>query len=247
MLNTIRALLGPYAGLLQMETLTSRGRGGNALADMAQLAGVRFVQSAELGADTKLASRVMKYLVQGSGSEIKAALKYGNPQRIQETWKCFIDCNELPDLEDPDDKAFLDRAHLIQFKQSVPPEKIDKNLSFESESSGILTWAARGFLLREAEGLQKPPVVVADLKRWREISDSTAAFLRDCCTRDPQSSVPAQGLYMIYRRWCERSLKQPASLQTFARRIGRRCRKRKTNKGLFYTGLKLLEAMVQEV
>jgi hypothetical protein len=86
----------------------------NALADMAQLAGVRFVQSSELGTDTRLAARVMKYLVQGAGSEVKAALKYGNPQRIRETWKAFIDCNELPDLEDPDDTAFLDRVQHRQ-------------------------------------------------------------------------------------------------------------------------------------
>ena len=88
-LNAIREILGPYAGLLQADTLTARGSNSNALADRAQLAGMRFAQTAELGDDAKLASRILKYLAQGTGSEIKGTLKYGNPQKIKETWHFF--------------------------------------------------------------------------------------------------------------------------------------------------------------
>jgi putative DNA primase/helicase len=236
--------LGEYAGLLQIETLTSRTRGSNALADLAQLAGVRYVQSPELGADTALVTRVMKYLVQGSGSEIKAALKYGNPQRIKETWKAFIDCNDLPDLEDPDDTAFLDRVHPIRFHHSVSDEKMDKNLpaKLERERSGILAWMVRGFALRQTEGLTKHPTVLADLNRWREQSDNISAFVKDCCVGDA-GSVQARPLYEAYQDWCGRSLKQPVPPPVFARRMGRSYRKRKTEKGLFYEGLKLLQEL----
>ncbi len=168
-LNAIRRLLGPYAGLLQVETLTDCIRNSSALADMAQLSGIRFAQTSELGADMKLATRALKYLVQGSGSEIKATLKYANPVHIAETWKCLIDCNELPNLEDPDDAAFFTRVHLIRFRHSIPAESMDRDLAAKliAECPGILAWAVRGFARWQAEGLEKPATVVADLKHWR--------------------------------------------------------------------------------
>jgi putative DNA primase/helicase len=243
-LNAIRNLLGEYAGLLQVETLTSRNRSSNALADMAQLNGVRFVQTSELGADMKLAGRVMKYLVQGSGSEIKATLKYANPQRVKETWKTFIDCNELPDLEDPDDAAFLDRVHLIYFRRSISPEKMDRDLptKLEAEFAGILSWAVRGFALWQAEGLDKPHAVLANVNRWRQNSDNVAAFLRDRCASD-SGSIPAHALYTGYRAWCEQTLEQAVSPPLFAKRMGRRYRKRKTEKSLVYEGLRFLQEL----
>jgi putative DNA primase/helicase len=245
MLNAIRSLLGPYAGTLQVETLTARARNSSALADMAQLVGTRFVQTSELVTDMKLAGRVLKYLVQGSGSEIKATLKYANPERIRETWKTFIDCNALPDLEDPNDTAFLSRVHPIFFRNSVSPEKIDRNLpaKLTAELPGILSWAVRGFALWQVEGLQKPASVLADLDRWRQKSDSPSGFLKDCCTPDV-GSVAAQALYLSYRAWCEKTLTSPVPPQVFAGRIERHYRKRRSKKGLSYDGLRLLEDVV---
>jgi putative DNA primase/helicase len=244
-LNALRRLLGPYAGLLQVETLTARVRTSSALADMAQLAGIRLVQTSELAADMKLAARALKYLVQGSGSEIKATAKYANPVRIAETWKCIIDCNELPNLEDPDDEAFLSRAYLIRFRHSVPVESIDGDLAAKliAEFPGILAWAVRGFTRWQAEGLAKPATVVADLKRWRQGSNNIAAFCKDCCAHD-QGSVAAQTSYIRYRAWCEGTLNVAVSPQLFAKRMGRRYRKRRTKKGLFYEGLRLREEAV---
>jgi putative DNA primase/helicase len=239
-LNTIRRILGPYAGLLSAETLTSRTRGSNASADLAQLAGMRFAQTSEL--DSKLVARVMKSLVQGTGSEIKACLKYGNPVRVRESWKVFVDTNELPNLEDPDDTAFLDRVHPIRFRHSVSPEKMDKDLpaKLEVELPGILGWMAKGFARLQTEGLEKPATVIADLNQWQKKSDNVLVFVESCCAAADGSSVPAQSLYKRYQAWCTQSLKSPISPPFFSQRVGRHYRKQRTKKGLFYIGLRLV-------
>jgi putative DNA primase/helicase len=242
MLNTIRDLLGPYAGLVIADTLTG-GRSSNALADIAQLTGKRFVQASEIGKDSKLAQRITKYLVQGTGSEIKGALKYGNPSKLSETWKVFLDCNDLPDMEDPDDPAFIARAHPIHCPHTVPKEKQDKMLpeKLRVEFPGILAWLVRGSKRRQLEGLSKPEAVVADLARWRRQSNNVSHFLRDRCVASPEGCVAAHSLYETYEKWCLQSLKKSVSAPLFASRLARRgVRKERKKQGLFYLGLRLV-------
>src|SRR5262249_23011383 len=156
---------------------------------------------AELGDDTKLASRILKYLVQGTGSEIKGTLKYGNPQKIKETWHSFLDCNNLPELENPNDPALINRAHPIYFANTIPREKQDKQLpeKLKAEYSGILRWMVEGFSLWKKEGLEKPAGVEAALKRWREDSNSVAKFIYDCCVRaEREDSASFEPLRQAY-------------------------------------------------
>jgi putative DNA primase/helicase len=240
-LNAIRKVLGSsYAGLLLRETVTG-GRGSNVLADIAQMRGRRFIQVPEL--DAKLLQRMLKHLVQGTGAEIQAVRKYENPVSVPETWKLFFDCNDLPDMEDPDDWAFVYRAHPIYFSHRV--KNIDKDLPqiLESEGSGILNLMLEGWPRLQSEGLEKPPAVVAALDRWRRRSDNISAFLQSRCVSDsnPQSSIPAHVLYEAYCSWCERSLKKPVSRPIFAKRMTRRrYRKHRKTEGVFYIGLRIM-------
>jgi putative DNA primase/helicase len=240
-LNAIRKVLGPsYAGLLLRETVTG-GRGSNVLADMAQMRGRRFVQVPEL--DAKIMQRMLKHLVQGSGAEIQAVRKYENPVSLPETWKLFFDGNDLPDMDDPTDAAFVNRAHPIPFLHRV--KEIDRNLPqvLEGEGSGILNWMLEGWPRLQSEGLKKPQAVVAALDKWRRQSDNISVFLQSRCVSDsnPQSSTPAHVLYEAYCSWCEQSLKKPVSGPMFAKRMMRRgYRKYRKTEGVFYIGLRIM-------
>ena len=241
LLNTVRALLGDYATLLMVQTLTSHTRGSNALADLADLQRKRFAQTSELG-DEKLVQRVLKSCVQGAGSEIKAVRKYANPIRFREMAKICIDTNELPPLADPYDEAFLSRVHPFYFARSVPPEKVDRRLAekLKIERPGILAWLVQGFRRYRAEGLEKPPSVIDALNGWVANSDNVRRFIHEACLVDPRYSVQPQPFYEGYINWCKQSHEKAVSLSVFRQRLERlgfhRSRK---HQGRSYSGIKL--------
>jgi putative DNA primase/helicase len=241
LLSVMRGLLGDYATLLMIQTLTSHTRGSNALADLADLQGKRFAQTSELG-DEKLVQRVLKSCVQGAGSEIKAVRKYANPIRFRETAKIFIDTNGLPPLADPYDEAFLSRVHLFYFAKTVPPEKIDRKLfeKLKNESSGILAELVQAFRRYRVEGLPKPPTVIDALNAWVANSDNTRRFIREACLADPRYSVQPQPLYEGYVNWCKHSHERSLSLTVFCQRLERQgFRRSRKHKGRSYAGIKL--------
>jgi putative DNA primase/helicase len=241
LLSVIRGLLGDYATLLMVQTLTSHTRGSNALADLADLQGKRFAQTSELG-DEKLVQRVLKSCVQGAGSEIKAVRKYANPIRFRETAKIFIDTNDLPVMSDPYDEAFLSRVHLIYCAKSVPPEKIDRKLleKLTVEFPGILAWLVEGFRRYRAEGLQKPPSMVDAINGWVANSDNVRRFILEACLVDPRYSVQPEPFYKGYMAWCKHSHEMPVSLSVFCQRLARLgFRRSRRHKGRSYAGIRL--------
>jgi hypothetical protein len=95
MLAVFRELLGEYAGLLQVETLMTRQENSNTQADLADLRGLRFVQTSETEEGQRLAQGKLKRITQGMGT-IMAARKYENPVEFPETLKVWVDTKRRP-------------------------------------------------------------------------------------------------------------------------------------------------------
>jgi putative DNA primase/helicase len=242
LLGTFRKLMKEYSTLLLAQTLTTHSRGGDALADLADLRGVRFAQISEFGQDEHLAQKALKAIVQGAEGGTKARRKYANMIQFAETWKIWLDTNSLPKLADPYDPGIAVRLHPIHFAWNIPPDKIDKALSskLEAEFPGILNWLLEGFRLYMEHGLEKPPVVDASLAGWLLECDHIPRFIDQCCVLGERFSVELRPLFDAYQEWCEQSLEKPMAAPMFSRGMQHHGYKKDRNaKKRFYLGIKL--------
>jgi P4 family phage/plasmid primase-like protien len=181
LLSTIRSVLGEhYTALLQIDTLMSRPCDNNAMADLADLRGARFVMTSEPQEGQRLAEGRLKRITQGMG-HIKTARKYENPFHFPETHKLWIDCNQKPPVS-ARDEAIWNRLHPIPFEVTIQGQRIDRELQAKliAESEGILAWMVGGAVQWYSEGLGKPDAVVAAGRQWREEVDQEGASTGAC-------------------------------------------------------------------
>jgi putative DNA primase/helicase len=244
MLGVFRKLMAEYSTVLLAQTLTTHSRGGDALADLADLNGARFAQVSEFGQDERLAQKILKAIVQGAAGRTKARKKFANPIQFAETWKVWCDTNSLPRLADPYDPGIAVRLHPIHFTKSIPPERIDKSLGrkLEAEFAGILSWLVAGFRSYIQEGLNRPPSVEASLAAWIEECDHIPRFIDECCVPGPRFSVELRPLFTRYMKWCEEALERPMSPAMFSRGMQHYgYTKSRSATTRFYLGIKLAD------
>ena len=242
LLSTILTLVREYATLLQVDTLMVRQESNNTNADLADLRGVRFVQTSETEEGQRLAQGKLKRITQGMG-KIKATRKYENPIEFDETHKLWMDTNRKPRIKDTDDQATFNRLHPIPFTVRIPKEKIDRDLPEKllREAEGILAWAVEGAKLWHESGLRKPPEVDAAKEEWRAEMDQLGRFVEERCVVAETLQVSASVLYADYKRWGEESGERDILSNTaFGLKMPHRgFQKKDTNRGITYLGLAL--------
>jgi putative DNA primase/helicase len=247
LLATFRELIHEFAVVIQAATLMSRAQeSNNALADLADLRGARFVHTSECERDQRLSQSRLKAITQGSGSLIKATRKFENPITFPETHKLWLDTNDLPRIKEVDDQATFNRLHTIPFPKSIPKEKIDKTLGekLKAESEGILAWAVQGAQEYCKHGLGKPAKIADATENWRAQNDNIARFLEERCECGDAFSVAGSVLYGAYHYWCEQSGERfISSSQEFSQRLtDRGYTKSHGKKGTQYHGLRVKDA-----
>jgi putative DNA primase/helicase len=222
LLALIPRLLGPYAVLLQIESLMLRAQEtNNAQADLADLKGARFVMSSETEDGQRLAEGKLKRITQGTGS-IKTARKYEKPITFPESHKLWIDCNYLPVLRGSDEAVWR-RLQAIPFNVVIPPDEQDRQLSTKlfAEAEGILAWAIAGAREWSQHGLPMTPEVQQATREWKRDADQIGRFIENRCITLPTAQVPARSLYEAYQRWAEESGERFESEKKFAQRAPR--------------------------
>ena len=235
-------LLGPYAVLLQIESLIARPQeSNNAQADLADLNGARFVMTSETEEGQRLAEGKLKRITQGTG-RIKAARKFENPIEFNESHKLWLDCNFLPVLRGHD-KAIWRRLRTIPFNVVIPPEEQDRNLSAKllKEAEGILAWAVQGALDWQKYGLPETPEVDDVGRDWKCKADQIGRFMDNCCTTVRTARVSARALYAAYRKWAEEAGEKAEPENTFSDRMQERgFQKERKEQGVVYFGIGLV-------
>ncbi len=235
-------LLGPYAVLLQIESLMARQQEtNNAQADLADLKGARFVMTSETEEGQRLAEGKLKRITQGTG-RIKATRKFENPIEFNESHKLWLDCNFLPVIRGYDE-AIWRRLRTIPFNVVIPPEEQDRNLSAKllKEAEGILAWAVQGTREWHAYGLPPTPDVDAAGTQWRRDADQIGRFIDQCCTTQPNTRVSARALYTAYKKWTEDSGERAETEKKFSERMQERnYGKERKESGILYLRIGLL-------
>jgi putative DNA primase/helicase len=216
LVQTIRSLLGGYAGTLCAESLLAK-KGDHSTMVMNDLYGVmgaRFVAAAESDAGRRLAEGLIKQLT--GGETVKVKKLYANLFEADHQFKLFLSTNHRPVIRGDSD-AMWRRVRLIPFDVVIPDAQQDHALfnKLQAERAGILRWAVEGCLAWQREGLGQPEEVRVATRAYKEEMDTLGEFFAEHCVFEDGAAIAAGTLYTAYQDWAGKEEEQPMSKKAF--------------------------------
>lgn len=198
MVEALKSALGDYAMTAAASALM-RKRGGGASNDIAALRGARMVFASETADGSWLDAEVIKGLTGGSTQNCRFLYREAFDYTPQHT--IWLDTNHRPKLR-ASDQATWDRIRTVRFPHrfEVDPAVGD---SVALERDAILTWAVRGCLAWQRDGmrLREPATVTQETKGYRDSVDTVADFIAECCTLGDERTCRPADLASAYKEW----------------------------------------------
>lgn len=234
-------ILNSYALNVQVESILSRGKSGNAgnaSSDIARMAGARFVRTNEPDDGARFAEGLVKQL---TGSDpVTARFLYGKEFEFRPEFKLWIACNYKIEVRGTD-KGIWRRMRLIPFEACFEGSGDDKTLNkrLEEEYPAILGWLVKGCLKWQKEGLEPPESVKRATMEYKTEMDIVENFLKEKTELDPQSYEKASKLYEVYVAWCRRGNEAFLSSVKFGTEMTTRFQKKVIGGSRYYCGVKL--------
>ena len=249
MLETLKFVLGPFAGPIPSEMLLSDKRARSSAGpspDIMSLRGRRIAWASETGEGRKLAVDKVKQL---TGADTLVGRPPHGKRMIEfsPTHKLFLLTNHKPAIP-PTDYAMWARIHLIPFELSFVDEpqksferRRDPSLpeKLKQEASGILAWLVRGCLEWQKQGLNPPPGIKQATAEYQQDEDTLGLFVSECTEPDSEEKVRAAALYGAYGRWCEMFGYKPVGGKKFGERMKELFQKKADSSGNYYVGIYL--------
>ena len=201
----MRAVLGDYSATIPPEILAQakNSNGEQASPHMAKLAGIRFLNIAELPQQMLLNGSFFKTLT--GGEKISTRKLYANPFDYKPQFKIVFNTNYLPLVTD--NKLFdSDRVRIITFDRHFSDTEQNKNLKRELQEpeilSSILNWCLQGLNDFKQLGECPPDSVKAATKEYEHEFDKILQFVDDCLIPDNTKNVSASEAFKKYCEWC---------------------------------------------
>jgi len=151
--------------------------------------------------------------------------------------------NKLPQVTDSS-IAFWDRMMLIPFGYIIPESfRIDHfDDELNKSAPGILNWLLKGLMRTKTGRIDRCIAIKTAVSEYRETTDGYAAFMFACVEPDtPDKGVPARKLYALYYDYQTTKGKPIQNEIIFARDMGKRLNKKRTEDGVVYLGIKIVE------
>jgi putative DNA primase/helicase len=174
---------------------------------MARLYGKKINVSSEPRTDRDLQTNVIKNI---SGEDrIDGELK--NKQQtinFTNTAKTFILGNKFPKVND-NTTAFWERVIILRFPSNFIGDKQVPTIwntwiKDKDEMSGILNWMIEGLhRLIKNNGFTKTKTSEEIKIEFQKLSDTTAAFINERCTRFKEGMYIKRDLYDLYKEYCD--------------------------------------------
>ena len=201
--NALAAVLGDYAGTLDISVLTTDRQ--NRGAALATLRGKRLIIAAELEEGKRLSVSTLKQI--SSTDPLTVEEKYRAPEMVIPSHTLVLYTNHLPRVGSTDDGTWR-RLTVAPFNARITggtPNYAAKLV--EEAGPAILAWALQGAKLFAQNGytIQIPDIVAELTEEYRNREDWLSNFLQECCILEPDARAPAGELYQLYREWAERS------------------------------------------
>jgi putative DNA primase/helicase len=234
-LDTIAHVLGEYSYACPFSTFEA-GQRSEIGADVAALAGRRFVTSSETNTRSRFNESRLKAL--SGGDRMNARHLYGAPFEFQPQCKVWLGVNHKPSVSD-DSFGFWRRLHLIPFTQTFSGSSEDRGLkaTLRAEASGILNWIVEGALAWQRDGLTPPAAVLAAVDEYRQEQDPLAEFIDESCMTGAEMRCPASQLYAAYVAWSRAQGAKELSRKSFGLLMGKRVESKHTEFGKLYVGI----------
>jgi putative DNA primase/helicase len=200
LLDTISAVMGPYAGEAPPDLLTVRKHPEHPT-EIADLFGMRLAVGSETERDAELRLQLIKRLT--GNARLKGRFMRQDYFEFDRTHKLILVTNNKPQIKE-DNEAVWRRLRLVPFKYTVPEPDRDASLPLKLrvESSGILAWLVRGCLRWQQSGLPVSTAVNMATQDFREQANSFLAFVRGCCELDSAARCRTADLHETYSEWC---------------------------------------------
>ena len=231
LLKVLRELMGSYARLLNaavlMKSTTENATGPDA--NIASLAGRRFIMTSETGNHQRLNENLVKQL---TGDEpLSARAPYAKEAlEFDVKFKMFMATNHKPYIDDVD-PAIWARVKMIPFTQRfLEPEDcsrpthhpINRTLydTLVKELPGIMNWAVEGCLQWQSKGLREPAIIKQATAAFKSDSDIIGEWVEGFTTGRADDEVIGADLYNSYAVWCANNNTRAISRNAFSRRIG---------------------------
>jgi putative DNA primase/helicase len=232
LLEILRWLLGSYITEIPFEQLevSFRKTGLEATPDIAKLAGIRLVKSAETKERSRFNVGRLKSFT--GGDTLTARFLHQNPFDFEPTHKLWLSVNHLPRVDD-DSYAMWRRVDRIPFRvkfvkaeKAVQGERVadeDLRLKMKEELSGILNWAIQGCIeWQRKKGLYAPKEVNEATEEYRKESDFMGRFFEDEVDIEEGCFETINCMHKTYQRWCAKNEERPLNKSNFGRKLSER-------------------------
>ena len=243
-LNAIQDVLGSDYSMKAATGLLMAKRHESHPTELADLFGKRFATSVEVENGRRLAESTVKEL---TGSDPVRARYMGKDFfEFTPSHKLWFAVNHKPVIGGTDNGIWR-RIRLIPFTVTIAPDQQDKDLPqlLTAERAGILTWAVKGCLKWQQDGLGEPEAVRAATADYRSEMDILGAFLDECCLEQSGAKVRANHAYQVYKRWCADAGERVLTQRAFGRAMTERGIERFTANGTWYRGIKVLDQFTE--
>lgn len=207
-IHVISSILGRYCMTVAPEVLMTKDRikssGPNP--EVARLRAARMVTAAETGEGRTLDEDLIKTI---TGNDIITVRgMYQEPFEFKAKFVVWMFGNHKPRIRGSDD-AIWRRPILIPFEVRIPDEKRIKDygkIMVAEEGQAILSWAVRGAVLYEQEGLgERPAAVTIATQSYREEQDILGRWLRGALREDITGYETVEKIHAQYLSYARRT------------------------------------------
>lgn len=233
-INLFSKLLSGYAAGTTTATIMQT-RQHSIPNDIARLKGRRFIVIPETDENEMLNASLIKAL--SAGDQLTARFLFGEYFDFYFSGKLWIATNHKPKILD-NSKGFWDRIKVVPFTVDIPASRLIKSDDLLSrllgEGEGVLAWAVQGVRdYFEIDGLDTPPVIQAEIERYRREQDSILQFIEECCetaadiardnptlyVTDDIVTANNSDLYNAYKQFCYENGEHPKSHRRFSLKL----------------------------
>jgi len=229
-------ILGDYAVTAAMETFAA-SKYPRHLTELAMLHGARLVTASETDKDQAWSESRIKLAT--GGDSITANFMRQDHFTFIPRFKLLLIGNHKPKLMSVDE-AIQRRFNIVEF--TFIPAKPDKDLraKLRKEYPAILRWMINGCLDWQANGLIRPPSVLAATSEYFEEQDMLKHWIEEECVCGPTKKATASELYACWKQYAIENNEDPGSFTAFGSALKQRgFEKIKTNGFIVYLRIEL--------
>jgi putative DNA primase/helicase len=227
-INTVRRVMGSYAGAAQAATFAKRSHEVHTT-ELARLRSLRLVTTSENTKGARWDEEKIKQMT--GGDPIVARFMRRDDFEFIPQFKLVISGNNKPDLSTVDE-AMRARLLLLPFDVTIPKEKRQQNYfeQFEPELGGILQDLIDGCYEWREKGLSPPKAVTEATQEFMDAQDRTARWKEEC-TEAVKGTTEVMLLYASWSVWAERNGEKTGSLVAFVEALKAAGVRHSPNKG----------------